>query len=112
MSKPNHPETTSESNQDDRWYVYIIESSDGRLYTGITTDVKKRWHAHCHTRQGAKFFRGRSPKTLLYIESGFNRSSASKREAELKKLTRTQKLKIIDTQSSTDWHTELTLGHS
>ena len=113
MSKPTPKATLiAESSQDSRWCVYIIESTDNRLYTGITTDIKKRWHAHCHTRQGAKFFRGRKPKTLLYLEAGFNRSSASKREAELKKLSRQQKLSLIETQSSIDWHSELTLGHS
>lgn len=109
---PPPNQTTEPNNEDTRWSVYVIESSDGKLYTGITTDLKKRWHAHCSTRQGAKFFRGRQPKSIRYVERGFDRSSASKREAALKKLTRSQKLKLIDTQSSTDWDTELLPGHS
>ncbi|GAB3106143.1 GIY-YIG nuclease family protein [Aestuariicella hydrocarbonica] len=91
------------------WCVYIILSSDGRLYTGITTDIKKRWHAHCHTRQGAKFFRGRSPQKLLHLETGFNRSTASQREAAIKKLSRLQKLALIDQQKSLNWHDHLGL---
>ena len=78
------------------WCVYIIESSDGRYYTGITTDMAKRWHAHTHTKQGAKFFRGRPPKQLLYVETDHNRSSASKREAAIKKLNRRSKQQLID----------------
>ena len=78
------------------WCVYIIESSDGRYYTGITTDMIKRWHAHSHTKQGAKFFRGRQPKQLLYLEGQHSRSSASKREAAIKKLSRRCKQKLIE----------------
>ncbi|MBU3069949.1 GIY-YIG nuclease family protein [Aestuariicella sp. G3-2] len=94
------------------WSVYIILSSDDRLYTGITTDIKKRWHAHCHTQQGAKFFRGRSPKKLLYVETDFDRSSASQREAAIKKLSRTHKLALIAQQSEINWHNQLNLPQS
>jgi putative endonuclease len=94
------------------WFVYIIISSDDRLYTGITNNLANRWHAHCHTKQGAKFFRGRSPKTLAYVEEGFNRSSASQREAQIKKLTRLQKLDLLATQSIVDWHRRFALSQS
>ncbi|WP_439134106.1 GIY-YIG nuclease family protein [Pseudomaricurvus sp.] len=100
------------NNATTHWCVYIILSSDNRLYTGITTDIEKRWHAHCNTQQGAKFFRGRSPKQLLYIESGFDRSSASQREAAIKKLNRAQKLVLIKQQSETNWHDQLNLPQS
>lgn len=83
------------SSTDNRWQVYIIESTDGRLYTGITTDVERRWQEHLTGNKGAKFFRGRSPKALRFVETGHNRSSASKREAAIKKLTRPQKLVLI-----------------
>ena len=76
------------------WSVYIILSSDNSLYTGITNDVAKRWQAHTQGPGGAKYFRGRSPRQLVYIEEGFNRSTASKREAEIKKLSRTQQITI------------------
>jgi len=81
------------SNKD--WQVYIIEASDSKLYTGITTDIEHRWSSHC-TGKGAKFFRGRLPKKICYLEDKHTRSSASKREAEIKKLTRTQKQMLID----------------
>ena len=77
------------------WQVYIIEASDSKLYTGITTDIVHRWVSH-DAGKGAKFFRGRKPKKICYIESGHNRSSASKREAEIKKMTRSQKQTLIN----------------
>jgi putative endonuclease len=77
------------------WQVYIIEASDNRLYTGITTDVERRFEQHLCGKGGAKFFRGRSPKALRYIEDSADRSTASKREAEIKKLSRAEKLAMI-----------------
>lgn len=76
------------------WLVYIIEASDGSLYTGITTDMQRRWQQHCDGR-GARFFRGRSPRTLVFVEAGHNRGSASRREAAIKKLPRAAKLALI-----------------
>lgn len=89
---------TSETN-DKNWLVYIIEADDLKLYTGITNNLEKRWHAHNHLKSGAKFFRGRKPLAIRYQETGHNRSSASRREAEIKKLSRAQKLQLIDTYS-------------
>ena len=77
------------------WFVYMIESSDDSLYTGITTDVKRRLQQHGAGKVGAKYFRGREPLRVVYCEGGHNRSSATRREAELKRLTRVQKLKLI-----------------
>lgn len=84
----------------DTWLVYIIEASDGRLYTGITTDIARRWQAHSGGRAGAKFFRGRRPVRLCYLERGHNRSSASRREAAIKKLSRPQKLQLLRDQDA------------
>ncbi len=77
------------------WYVYIIEGTDDNFYTGITTDIKRRWHQHSCLKSGAKYFRGRKPKTLRFIETFNNRSEASKREAEIKKFPRKQKIALI-----------------
>ncbi|TQV78253.1 GIY-YIG nuclease family protein [Exilibacterium tricleocarpae] len=77
------------------WCVYIIRASDDRLYTGITTDLEKRWRAHDGGRGGAKFFRGRRPAHLCFVETGHDRSSASRREATIKRMTRRQKLQLI-----------------
>ncbi len=72
----------------------MIHCTDGSLYTGISTDVEKRYHQHI-TLKGAKYFRGRQPKKLVYQESGHNRSSASKREMEIKQLLRSDKIQLI-----------------
>lgn len=76
------------------WSLYIIEASDASYYTGITTDVERRFEEHLHG-QGAKFFNGRNPVEVVYREDGHNRSSASIREAEIKKLSRRQKATLI-----------------
>lgn len=80
----------------DSWYVYIIQATDGSLYTGITTDIQRRFNEHLSGKQGAKYFQGRTPQKIVYMEDGHNRSSASKREAEIKKLRREQKLQLVD----------------
>ena len=78
-----------------QWYVYIIRATDQSLYTGITTDVERRFAEHKSGRAGAKYFRGRSPVEVVMVESGHDRSSASIREAQIKKLSREQKLELI-----------------
>lgn len=78
------------------WVVYIIEASDSKLYTGISTDVERRLEEHKSGKAGAKFFRGRKPRKLVYQEAANNRSEASRREAEIKRLSRVQKLELID----------------
>ena len=76
------------------WQVYIILCSDDTLYTGITTDIDRRVHQHAQGR-GAKYFRGRRPKEILYLEGGHDRSSASKREIFIKKLRRPEKERLV-----------------
>jgi len=67
------------------WQVYIILCADGSLYTGITTDVKRRFAQHVDG-SGAKYFRGHRPLRIVYLEEGHDRSSASKREMVIKRL--------------------------
>ena len=81
------------------WQIYIILCSDDSLYTGITTDVERRFRQHADGR-GAKYFRGRQPMRLLYLESGHTRSTASKREAEIKSMMRADKLKLKQPERS------------
>ena len=81
----------------DNWYVYIIEATDSSYYTGITTDVLRRWQQHSN-QQGAKYFRGRLPQQLLFVEAGHNRSSASQREYAIKQLKREEKHKLLNSQ--------------
>lgn len=75
---------------DQSWYLYILRCGDGTLYTGITTDVDKRYEAHC-SGKGAKYTRGRGPLTIVYRETCTDHSSALKRELEIKALSRQQK---------------------
>ena len=77
------------------WFVYIIEASDHSYYTGITVDVERRFGEHCSGALGAKYFNGRSPLKVVYQESNHSRSSASKRESVIKKLSRRQKELLI-----------------
>jgi putative endonuclease len=80
------------------WFVYVIEASDGSLYTGVTTDVERRFSEHCGNgkgaNKGAKFFRGRRPLKIVYTESHPDRGSAQRRESTIKKLTRDEKLRL------------------
>lgn len=78
-----------------QWAVYIIEASDNSLYTGISTDPERRLREHRSGRRGARFFRGREPRALRYIESGHSRSSACCREAEIKRWPRERKIALI-----------------
>ncbi|WP_027339746.1 GIY-YIG nuclease family protein [Halonatronum saccharophilum] len=75
-------------------YIYIVECSDNTLYTGYTTDVKRRIEEH-NAGIGAKYTRGRGPVKLRYSESFANRSLAQKREYKIKQLDRKDKLRLI-----------------
>jgi putative endonuclease len=77
------------------WFVYIIRCSDESLYTGITTDVERRFRDHEGSKRRARYFNGRKPLEVLYSEEHPDRSSASKREAVIKKLTRCDKQDLI-----------------
>ena len=73
------------------WYMYVVECIDGTLYTGMTTDVKRRLYEHNNTARGAKYTRPRRPVVLVHVEEFESRSSAAKAEAAFKKLSRRQK---------------------
>ena len=79
------------------WVVYIIECSDGSLYTGITTDLVRRIIEH-EQGNGARYTRGRKPFSLKYIEYFINRAAASRRETSIKALSRIKKLELIGSQ--------------
>ncbi|GMQ87716.1 MAG: hypothetical protein BMS9Abin08_0922 [Gammaproteobacteria bacterium] len=79
------------------WQVYMILCSDNSLYTGISNDVERRIVQHADQR-GAKYFRGRRPEQLVYLESGHDRSTASQREAVIKKLRRIEKQRLIQSE--------------
>ena len=77
------------------WSIYIIEANDNSYYTGIATDVERRFEEHAGGEHGAKYFNGRTPIRVVYQEDGHTRSSAGKREIEIKKLTHCQKETLI-----------------
>ncbi|MES2014343.1 MAG: GIY-YIG nuclease family protein [Patescibacteria group bacterium] len=76
------------------YFVYILECSDASLYTGITTDVARRFNEH-KNNVGANYTRSKGVKRVVYSEKHPDRSSALKREAAIKRLTRAKKLILI-----------------
>ena len=80
------------------WITYMLRCSDDSLYTGITTNIERRIHEHnSDNKKGARYTRTRRPVTLVYQESCDNRAQATTREYQLKKLKRTEKLKLVST---------------
>lgn len=84
-----HPPPTNKS-----WFIYILRCGDGSLYTGSTNDLKKRVTTHS-SGKGAKYTRSHLPVSLVYSEEYENRSLAAKRESEIKKLSRKDKILLI-----------------
>lgn len=82
------------------WYVYILRCADDTLYTGITTDLDRRVQEHNNSPKAAKYTRIRRPLELIYFESCEGKSSASKREHEIKQLSRVEKLFLISSSLS------------
>jgi len=77
------------------YYLYIIRCADDTLYTGIAKDLTQRIEEHNTSPKGAKYTRTRRPVTLVYSEEYGDRSTASKREYVVKKMTRLQKLALV-----------------
>ena len=76
------------------WCVYMLLCDDNTIYTGITNNLKKRFENHI-SGKGAKYLRGRKPLEIVYTENFQNRSMATKREIEIKKLNRREKEALI-----------------
>lgn len=76
------------------YWVYILQCGDNTLYTGITTDVERRFKEH-QNGVGAKYTRGRSPLRVVYREACPDKSSALRREYAIKQLPRAKKLELI-----------------
>jgi putative endonuclease len=75
------------------YFVYILKCKDGSLYTGITTDVSRRFEEH-KSGKGGHYTRARGAVEMVYTERKKNRSTASKREAEIKRLSREEKITL------------------
>ena len=83
------------------WFVYMLRCGDGSLYTGYTDNVARRLAVH-QSGKGAKYTRSRPPVTLAYQEELPDKSSAMRREAAIKRLTRRQKLELIEKNGRMD----------
>ncbi|NTW22469.1 GIY-YIG nuclease family protein [Candidatus Falkowbacteria bacterium] len=77
------------------WHVYIIRCADGTLYTGITNDLERRIKEHNTSVVGSKYVKARRPVSLVYSREAADRSEASKEESRIKKLSRQEKLSLI-----------------
>ena len=82
------------------FYVYILKCSDGTLYCGYTNNPEKRFEKHS-CGMGAKYTRARLPLELVYTEECETKSEAMKREYEIKKMRRADKLRLIEEKSKT-----------
>lgn len=81
------------------FYTYILQCSDGTLYTGFTNNIENRISTH-NKGLGAKYTRGRLPVKLVYKEKFTGKSEALKREHSIKKLTRKEKMKLIKSEKT------------
>ena len=81
------------------WWVYLLRCRDDTLYCGCTDDLERRCAAH-NSGRGAKYTRGRGPVTLVYREECPDKSAALRREAAVKKLSRAEKLRLIESAPS------------
>lgn len=80
------------------WHVYILRCADATLYTGVTRDIEKRLNQHNGKHAGGpKYTRGRRPVQLAWVDDAADRSAALQREAQIKKLRRSEKLQLIAT---------------
>ncbi|MEC8613789.1 MAG: GIY-YIG nuclease family protein [Verrucomicrobiota bacterium] len=90
----------SSSSQSEAWSVYIIRCADSTLYTGISTNVTRRFEEHAsNSRRSAKYLRGRTPLELIYAKEIGTQSEATIVERRIKALTKAQKINFILSQS-------------
>jgi putative endonuclease len=86
------------------WHVYVVSCIDKSLYCGMTTDVRRRLYEHNHTKKAAKYTRSRRPVRLMYSSIPLTRSLAASVEAKFKKLTRKQKIELIESDEYFNTH--------
>lgn len=80
------------------WYLYLVRCSDGALYTGVSTDVRRRFNAHQQNR-GARRLRGRGPLQLVYSQPVGDRSQALQMERRVKRLSKADKERLVRGES-------------
>lgn len=81
---------------DKKYYVYILECQDGSFYTGISINPEKRLKEHLGSKLGAKYTKAHKPIGIVYLEECPNRSIASRREYEIKQLTKPKKIELVN----------------
>ena len=86
--------TEKADSSDNTWFVYILRCADGTLYTGITNDLTRRCEQH-NAGTASRYTRSRLPVEFVYQETQSNRSVATKRELEIKALSRKKKEELI-----------------
>lgn len=86
---------STELQQTNPWYLYILLCADGSLYTGVARDLERRLHEHNHTVAGARYTRPRRPVTLAYFEGMDSRADACRREHEIKRMKAGRKIDLI-----------------
>jgi len=85
----------------DEWHIYLVRTRLDALYTGVATDVDRRFAEHCAERgQGAKYLRSKGPLQLVYRTRLGNRSLALRAEHGIKRLPKAQKERIVTLQPS------------
>lgn len=90
-------DTKSDEFKSNAWVVYIIQSEFNKLYTGITNDLERRFNEHLNSqKKKARFFHFSKPDKIVFCESHPNRSEASKRECAIKKMSRKEKIALIE----------------
>jgi putative endonuclease len=77
------------------YYLYILQCADKTLYAGITVDLARRISEHNSSKLGAKYTRARRPVKIVYSQKFRTRSTASKAESQIKKMSRGEKLSLI-----------------
>jgi len=89
--------TANELDGASRWYLYLVKCRNGNLYTGITTNVERRFAEHQESgSKSAKYLRGKGPLELVYSSEAGDRSQASSIEYKVKQLPREAKQRMIE----------------
>ena len=77
------------------WWVYLLRCKDNSLYAGVTTDIDRRTGEHNNSKLGAKYTRARRPVSLAYLEQADDKSTACKREYQIRQLTKLKKEQLV-----------------
>jgi putative endonuclease len=98
------PTITTEFTELKSWFIYIIRCADDSLYTGVTTDLERRINEHNAGKTAARYTRARRPVSLVYQESAPDRTTACRREYQIKQLSRLEKQRLLVSFHSSDHH--------